>query len=271
MNGQPNHGLKGKVALVTGAGRGIGEGCAWSLARAGASVVVSDIDPAQAIAVSRNLADEGFDSTSLCFDVGRRSAWEDDVEPFLKERDGLDILVNNAGTEVPDYIEEISEADWRRILAVNLDGVLWGMQLAIRMMKPGGATGRGGAIVNIASTGSFFAIPAAGSYAATKGGVAAISRVAALECATRQLGIRVNSVHPGPIQTPMMDELLEQYTSFGLGNQPADVAGHFKALTPAGRFGTPQEVGDLVTFLASDAASFITGGQYIVDGGFTIA
>jgi len=251
-----------KVALVTGAARGIGAAIAHRLASEGALVWVTDCDAPGAAALA---AEIGTAARPLALDVRDESAWVA-VMAAVRARDGrLDVLVNNAGITGhhdgagPQDPEHVSLADWRAVHAVNLDGVFLGCKHAIAAMRPQ----RRGAIVNISSRSGLVGIPGAAAYASSKAAVRNHSKTVALWCAGQGLAIRCNSVHPGAILTPIWEAML------GDGDTAARAA-KLAALvqdTPLKRFGTPEEVAAMVAYLASDEAGYVTGSEFDIDGG----
>jgi NAD(P)-dependent dehydrogenase (short-subunit alcohol dehydrogenase family) len=252
--------LSGKVAMVTGAASGLGAATARRLARDGASVLLTDRDLAgEEIAAS--IVAAGGTAVFRLHDVTSHPDWAAAVEHAVADFGRLDILVNNAGVaggrhELMDHSYEA----WRQILSVNLDGVFLGLRHAGPRIAASNPTG-GGSIINLSSILGKVGMAGAAAYCASKGGVTLLTKAAALEWAP--LGIRVNSVHPGFIDTPMVGNALAERED-GNEMRVALMSAH-----PIGRFGVPREIADAIAFLASDEASFITGAEIVVDGGFT--
>jgi NAD(P)-dependent dehydrogenase (short-subunit alcohol dehydrogenase family) len=242
--------LNGRVALVTGAAGGIGRATALRLAAEGASVVVTDIADGQPV-VDRITADGG-QALFLTLDVADEVAWRDAVKRTLEAFGGLDILVNNAGVGDNSPIEQTTRAEYDRTIAITQTSVLLGMQAAAEALK---ASGRG-SVINISSifgsSGGFGTSPA---YHAAKGAVRTMTKSVAIAWAPE--GVRVNSVHPGFVDTAIMDEVR--------GTEFEDL---MMDLTPMGRLGHPDEVAAGVAYLASDDASFVTGSELYIDGGY---
>ncbi len=261
--------LDGKVALVTGAGRGIGAKCAEVLAQAGAKVVVSDILDQQGEAVAARIRDQGQKGIFQHLDVTSEEQWIAAIQAAIAGFGRFDVLVNNAGIEQIGLLENITAKEWRQLMAVNSDGVFLGTKQAILAMKPGGLAGRGGSIVNISSNAGIVAYYAAAAYSASKGAVRMLTKVAAVECGRHQYRIRVNSVHPGVIRTDLMGAGLARLANLGLVPSAEEAVTMFTNMHPIGRLGEPCDVAYAVLYLASDASDFITGSELVVDGGFT--
>ncbi|HXG20609.1 MAG TPA: 3-oxoacyl-ACP reductase family protein [Methylomirabilota bacterium] len=242
--------LDGRVAIVTGAGQGIGHGVALCLARAGANVVVADAARERIAPAAAAVQALGVQALGVYVDVAKADSVDGLVHAALTRFGKIDILVNNAGVVVVKPIAAQTEADWDRVIDVNLKGVFLCCHRVVReMIKQ-----HGGAIVNIASIAAFhYTVPHV-PYAASKAGVVALTRDLAYEVARH--GVRVNAIAPGPIETPMMGSALtsEQKEAYA------------KSI-PLGRLGQPQDIGNAVVFLASDEASFITGATLPVSGG----
>jgi 3(or 17)beta-hydroxysteroid dehydrogenase len=253
------HRLNGKVALVTGAARGIGAGIARAFAAEGARVWLTDINEDEGRALAVELGDaHRFER----LDVASEEAWAI-VDKLVAEEGRLDILVNNAGitgfeaSSAAHDPEHVTLDEWHRVHRVNLDGTFLGCRAAIRAMRPT----REGSIINISSRSGLVGIPGAAAYASSKAAIRNHSKSVALWCAQQGLAIRCNSVHPAAILTPMWEAML------GTGpEREAKMAALVKD-TPLRRFGTVEEVAALVVFLASDEAPYITGSEFDIDGG----
>jgi len=257
--------LEGKVAIVTGGASGIGAACAQTLAREGAKVVISDIDDRRgdALAAQLNAADQ--EAVYLSHDVTDERRWQEVVAETERLYGRLDILVCNAGIGlmVPSIVD-MSLADWRRQTAVNLDGVFLSVKYGIPLIRRSG----GGSIVMTSSIAGLRGSATLAGYCATKGGVRLFAKAVAMECASRGDGIRVNSVHPGIIDTPIWGKIRPDLAAGGR-NAPIDVEEMGRRGAPLGRVGQPQDIANGVLFLVSDAASYITGTELVIDGGIT--
>jgi 3alpha(or 20beta)-hydroxysteroid dehydrogenase len=254
--------LSGRKALVTGGAQGLGEGMARALARAGAQVMIADIQDGSAVAADLG---EGHAATTL--DVSSDEAWEDAVAHTVKTLGGLDILVNNAGIEITSLLTEVAADDVRKMLEVNILGTTLGLKHGLRAMRPGGAAGQGGAIVNVASVAATIAFPGIAVYSATKSAVDRLTRVAAMESGKLGYGVRVNCIYPGLVPTAMGAGLANDVAALGLFPSPQEAVGAVIELTPSGRLGEVEDMADAVVFLASDAARFVNGAGLPVDGG----
>jgi 3alpha(or 20beta)-hydroxysteroid dehydrogenase len=261
--------VDGKVAIVTGAGRGIGVTCAEVLAEAGAKVVIADILEKEGKDVADSIKRSGGEAVFERLDVTDEAQWISLIEKTVKSYGGLDILVNNAGIEGINLVENISLKQWRQVMSVNADGVFLGTKQAILAMKPGGIAGKGGSIIQMASMCGNIAIQTAGAYSAAKGAVRLLTKVAAVECGQLKYGIRVNSVHPGMIRTPLLELGFEQQAQAGVAASAKEAAAMFENMHPIGKLGSTQDVAYAVLYLASEASSFVTGAELLVDGGYT--
>ena len=250
--------LDGKVAVVTGGAHGIGRASAKALAAEGATVAVGDVDEVEGRACAGEIRDAGGDAIFVRTDVTSL----DDVQALVGdavERWGrLDVMFNNVGVAIGGAAGEMSEGDWRRVIDVNLTGVWRGMRVAIPIMLEAG----GGSIVNTSSVQGHVGFVGWSGYAASKGGVDALTRQAAVEYAPK--GIRVNAIVPGTILTAMNEGILREV------DDPDALLAEWNAMHPVGRIGMPEEVAAAVVFLASDESSFVTGVSLRVDGGMIV-
>lgn len=250
--------LAGKVALVSGAARGIGEAISRAFAREGATVVLSDIRDAQGQAIAANLG-----AHYVHLDVRNERDWAEVTRQIVERFGHLDIVVNNAGITgfeegmVAHDPEHASLEDWRAVHAVNLDGVFLGCKYGIRAMRAAGS----GTIINISSRSGLVGIPKASAYASSKAAVRNHTKSVALYCAEQGLRISCNSIHPAAILTPMWEPIL------GEGPEREARMQSFVKDTPLRRFGTPDEVAALAVLLASGEASYMTGTELTIDGG----
>jgi len=246
--------VAGKTAIVTGGASGIGAAIAMTLSAEGARVAISDLNEDAGAALAASLQDAVF----IRHDVTIEAKWESCVGAVEKRFGGLDIIVNNAGVmPATKTIEETSYDEWKRVMSVNMDGVFLGVKHGIRAMKD-----RGGAIVNISSIMGLVGESIVGAYSASKGGVRLFTKSAAVECANLGYPIRINSVHPGYIDGGMFAAMADEFGADSLRKR-------FASKTPMKRLGTPEEIAKGVLFLVSDDASFSTGSELVLDGGYT--
>jgi len=245
--------LKGKVALISGGARGQGAAETWLFVKEGARVAIGDVLDAETRELSEEVNREAGARVTLPvrLDVTRAGDWRAAVEACEREFGGLDILVNNAGILNVKGVGDTSEEEWDAVINVNQKGVWLGTRAAAPAMKKRGA----GSIINISSIYGLIGSGGSAAYHASKGAVRLLTKTAAVEYAP--FNIRVNSVHPGVIKTPMTDIFAEKDLDA------------IAALAPMKRAARPEEVGYVVLFLATDEASFVTGAEYVVDGGYT--
>jgi len=251
--------VDGKVAIVTGGASGIGAACAATLAREGAKVVITDIDDAGGRRIADNIVGAGGQAAFLRQDVSLEETWPGIIEAAEQRFGRLDVMVANAGIGILCRVVEMSLADWRRQTAVNLDGVFLSVKYAVPAMRRAG----GGSIIIMSSVAGLRGSAGLAGYAATKGGVRLFAKAAAAECAAAGDGIRINTVHPGVIDTPIWTKI---QVSAGQ-NAPLDPNQLSKAAVPLRRAGQPQDIANGVLFLASDASSYMTGAELVIDGG----
>jgi NAD(P)-dependent dehydrogenase (short-subunit alcohol dehydrogenase family) len=252
--------LEGRVALVTGASRGIGAATARALAAAGARVILTDVADTGA------LADE-LGGLARRQDVTSEADWVDVMAFARAEAGGLDILVNNAGLFLLKPVTETTLEDWRRLHSVNVEGVFLGTKHAIPLLAERAPLWKGGtSIINLSSVAGIVGSALASCYNSTKGAVRLFTKGVALEVAS--LNIRVNSVHPGIIETDMGRDLVTGFSQAG-GTGDNETRTQLSQLHALGHFGVAENVADAIAFLASDKAAFMTGSEMMVDGGFT--
>jgi NAD(P)-dependent dehydrogenase (short-subunit alcohol dehydrogenase family) len=251
--------LAGKIALVTGAASvpGLGSATAFRFAEEGAILFVTDLDGEGVERTAQAIRDKGGQATAITHDVTSTDAWDRVFDTIVAAHGRLDVLVNNAGIAILRPFAEFTDAEWIRQNDVNLHSVFYGTQRAVKLMRQ---VGRGGSIVNLSSVAGIIGVPGCAAYAAAKGGVRLFGKAVALECAREK--IRVNSVHPGMIMTNMQNDALrdnpEQYEI--LSN-----------MIPMGAFGDPIDIANMNLFLASDESRYITGAEFVVDGGLITA
>lgn len=250
----------GRVALVTGAASGIGRAAAALLAQQGARVLVADLDAVAAAQTAEAIAFAGGTAAAQPLDVTSEADWRAAVERVEQRWGGLHVLVNSAGIAQVRPVPDTSLAEWRGVLAVNLDGVFLGTRFGIQAMR----RAEGGSIVNVASASGLKAAAGAGAYCASKAAVLMLTRVAALECIQTGDRIRVNAVAPGGVKTAMWGKVPigAEIMASEAWNAPVDAP-------PGKRFATPDEVARAILFLASEEASYITGSVLAVDAGYT--
>lgn len=247
--------MKGRVVLVTGGASGIGFATARRFAEAQATVIIADLDKATVTGAAGELAREKLDVHGMVLDVTREAHWARIMRQIERRFSRLGVVVNNAGVGRPGAIVDTSLADWRFVTSVNLDGVFLGVKHGIEALARHG----GGAIVNVSSIIGTVGTVNNAAYAASKGGVRQLSKVAALECAAAGNGIRVNSVLPGYVEMQRK----------GAKKMSGEKRRALINATPMARFATPAEIADAIYYLASAESSYVTGTDLIVDGGFT--
>lgn len=256
--------LDGKLCLVTGAGAGIGRATALALAAAGGLVVASDVDQEAVEETAELIRQAGGQASALVHDVADEASWEAALETIAAEGGSLDVLVNNAGVALGGPLVDMNLDDWRWAMSVNLDGTFLGLKHGIRAMRA-----KGGAIVNVSSVLALIGRPLVGAVAASKAGVLALTRTAALECAARRYAIRVNAVLPGGVDTGIFrGQSWWPELSADRGRE-ADARRDITVDTPFQRLAQPEEIASTILFLASDQASYITGASLAVDGGYS--
>jgi NAD(P)-dependent dehydrogenase (short-subunit alcohol dehydrogenase family) len=245
-----------QVALVTGAASGIGRGISEVLSREGVKIIVADIDTKQGLNTAEKIKNHGGDALFVQMDVTNSQQIKDAITMVVERYGKIDILVNNAGIALSHGpVSEVEEVIWDKIMGVNLKGVFLCSKFTIPEMRKRGK----GAIVNIASVDGLWALPNAAPYCASKGGVIALTKAMALDCAP--FGIRVNCICPGAVLTPLQERFYAEQTN------PQRTAELYSKGYPIGRIGTPVDIGNLVAYLSSDESSYVTGSIFVIDGG----
>lgn len=259
--------IEGKIACITGAASGIGRAAARLFAREGALVVATDLQVTQGGGLVEEIEQAGGRAMFLAHDVTLEESWTDVAAAITAQHGRLDILVNNAGIGLSGPVTAMSLADWRRQMAVNLDGVFLGVKHLLPLMRASG----GGSIINMSSIAGIRAAANASGYCASKGAVRLFTKSVALECAAAGDGVRVNSVHPGIVETAIWDGLIG---TTGDGSNARPRGPTLEALTvpgiPLGRMGTTGEIAAGMLWLASDESRYVTGTELVIDGGRSI-
>lgn len=254
--------VQDRIALVTGGASGLGEAIAMLLAREGATVVIADRDAAGGERVCRAIGDAGGASFFVTLEVTDEPSWIALMQEIRSRCGRLDIAVNCAGTTSPrTFPAETPLSDWRRVMSVNLDGVQLGTKHALALMCEGQPVR--GSIINISSVLGLVGTADLGAYNASKGGVRLYTKSVALSCAQRGLDVRVNSVHPGFIDTPLLRSAMSRFAD------PEEARRTYDALQPVGHIGEPADVAWGVLYLASDESKFVTGSELVIDGGYS--
>jgi NAD(P)-dependent dehydrogenase (short-subunit alcohol dehydrogenase family) len=264
--------LDGKVALISGAARGIGGETARLMARAGAAVVVADILDEAGRATVEAIRREGGRADYAHLDVTREEDWAAAIGTATGRHGRLDILVNNAGVFIGKSIEDVGMGEWERLVGVNLTGVFLGTRMAIPALREAGAASEhGSAIVNLASIAGIVGSQLDPLYSMTKGGVTLFTKSTALEFGRKGYRIRVNSIHPGVIETEMGEQTFVARAQRTGSNDTGPARKTVTDTVPWGRLGVATDIAKGIVFLASDDAGYMTGAGLVVDGGVTAA
>jgi NAD(P)-dependent dehydrogenase (short-subunit alcohol dehydrogenase family) len=256
--------LKDKIICITGAARGIGRATALLMAREGGLVVATDREADEAAGLVAEIARHGGQAIFLPHDVTDETAWREVIAAIATRCGRLDVLVNNAGIGLSGPVVEMSLADWRRQTAVNLDGVFLGVKHALPLLRQSG----GGSIVNVSSIAGIKAAANAAGYCATKAAVRQLTKAVALECAAARDNVRVNSIHPGIVDTAIWDSLIGTTQD---GARGARLTALTASSIPLGRTGTVEDIAAGILWLASDESRYVTGTELVIDGGRSIA
>lgn len=253
--------LENKVALITGAGTGIGYATAIRFAEEGARIVATGLEQGPLDSLVADIEQLGGEAIGIQQDVTIEARWAQVIDQAMTRFGRIDVLVNNAGIGIPGNVEEETLEGWRRTQCVNMEGVFLGTQAAIKAMKP-----HGGSIINVSSIEGIVGEPDAAAYNASKGGVRIFTKSAAIHCGRMGYNIRVNSLHPGFIETPLTTtNFVEQ---FGEAVAKAFIADK-ESKIPLGKMGQPIDMANGCLFLASDESRYMTGAELVMDGGFT--
>ena len=247
--------MSDKVALVTGAASGLGRATSLRLAEEGARVVLTDVNVEAGEAVAKEMGDQG---SFVRHDVADEADWEEAVAHAGSQFGGLHAVVNNAGIVLVRSVEETTLEEWRRVMAVNLDGVFLGCKHGLRAMRESG-----GSIVNLSSAAGLVGTPPFAAYSASKGGVRLLTKTVAAQCMQLGLPVRCNSVHPGGIDTPMTQTLAE--AAAGAGPVTLETLGKYAQVEQV--LGQPLDIANLVLFLCSDESKLLNGAEIAIDGG----
>ena len=263
--------VQGKVALVTGAAAGIGRAAAVALAAEGAKVVVTDVDEKGGAETVELIGKAGGEASFMAHDVADEARWQEIVAAVKDAHGALHILVNNAGIGVGARIFDMSAEDWHRQMGINVDGVFFGVKHGIPLIAASG----GGSVVNISSVAGLKGAPGLAGYCATKGAVRLFTKAVALECAQEKMNVRVNSVHPGIIDTAIWDKIPQGGSSalssdlVPEGANTIDPDQIAALAAPVGYAGLPADIANGIVFLASDESRYMTGSELVIDGGMT--
>ena len=250
--------LKNKIAVITGSAKGIGRETARLFAREGARIVVTDIDEPGGHDTVAEIVAAGGQAMFLAHDVRSEAEWKVVIGKICDLWGRPSVLVNNAGIGVSGNVEDTEWESWRAVMSVNLDAVFLGIRQAVRAMKMDG-----GSIVNLSSIEGLIGDANLAAYNASKGAVRLLTKSAALYCASAGYNIRVNSIHPGFIRTPMVEAALQR------SDNPQAAEASIAAKHPLGRIGEPIDIAYGALYLASDESKFMTGSELVIDGGYT--
>ena len=258
-----------KIIWITGASSGIGKALAIELANNNAFLILSSRKK-QDLAQIQKACKNPENVKIVPLDLEKYDKLEEVAKLAIAAFGRIDILVNNAGVDCVSPVEEMAFEDWRRIMSINVDGVFLGVKTATPLLaKTGAQTPAGSSIINISSIMGKIGYPDTSAYNAGKGAVKLFSKAIAIEFATKRTPIRVNSVHPGFIRTPLFDKGMQRMVDQGVAESIDDLVAVLSEATPNGRMGTPDEIANAIAFLASDDSSYMTGSEVVVDGGWT--
>jgi NAD(P)-dependent dehydrogenase (short-subunit alcohol dehydrogenase family) len=259
--------LAEKVAIITGAASGIGEATAVLFAKEGCAVVISDIDVEQGNRVYKLIVDQGGKAEFINHNVTSEDSWKMLITQVERNYGRLDVLVNNAGIGFAKTLTEMSYDEWRTVMMVNLDSVFLGLKYSLPAIRK---SGRGGSIINVSSISGIVAAPGASAYCASKAAIRLLTKSAALESAAAGDGIRINSVHPAAVDTPIWKKSnwWEEFSRANGGDEKAMAI--LAENSPLKRLAKPEEIAAGILYLASDKSGYVTGTELVIDGGFSI-
>ncbi|SEE12533.1 SDR family NAD(P)-dependent oxidoreductase [Bradyrhizobium erythrophlei] len=264
--------LQGRTALVTGGAGGIGSAICRRLSLDGALVVVADLDREQADRVARGLVSDGGRAIAVGLDITDQDQWRAVISQTMETAGGLNILVNNAGGARIKPLEALSVDDWKHDIDVNLNGAFFGVKEALEALRQTASRSPTvGAIINIASVSALKGSAGMPAYSAGKGGLRLFTKAIAVDFARRGYRIRVNSIYPGLIDTPLTKPLFESRLKSGSDESLESARAKILEQYPIGRIGRPDEIASVVSFLAGDDSSYMVGAELVVDGGLTAA
>ena len=262
--------LIGKVAFVSGGLRGIGLACVERFLAEGAEVVLSDLDAVDSGLAAETMARLGQTASYVQANVTSDDDWQRARAKVQERHAKLHILVNNAGIDLTGPVETLSLAGWRRIMSINVDGVFLGVKTFVPMMAASGTDFRGGAsIINVSSIMGLVGYTDTSAYNASKGAVRLFTKSIAIEFATKKMPIRANSLHPGFVRTPLLEDGFQRWVDKGFAEKPQDLIDAVSAQTPIGRLAEPSELAGAAFFLASEDSGYMTGAELVIDGGWT--
>ncbi|NBC38101.1 SDR family oxidoreductase [Novosphingobium sp. FSY-8] len=254
--------LNNVVAVVTGANGGIGRATVAAMKAAGATVIATDMTSPDGVGADHALAHNVTDTAD----------WQKVADLVQAKYGRLDALINVAAVSIVASIEETPLSEWRRLYDINVESIITGVQTLLPLLKEGGKARKGGAsIVNFSSVGGIKGAPFNGAYCTSKAAVKMLSKCMGAEFAALGYNIRANSVHPGGIETPMLQSIMDRYVEVGAMPDAASALAAVKAMHPLGRLGLPSEMADGVVYLASDASSYVTCSEFMMDGGYCMS
>ena len=270
MSGLGAQRLKGKVAFVSGGLRGIGLACVERFLAEGAEVVLSDLDASDGDLASETMARLGQAASYIQANVTQEADWQRARDMVGQRHGKLHILVNNAGIDLTGPVESLSLESWRRIMDINVDGVFLGVKTFVPMLAESGKDFPGGSsIINVSSIMGLVGYTDTSGYNASKGAVRLFTKSIAIEFATKKMPIRANSLHPGFVVTPLLNQGFQRWVDKGFAAKPQDLVDMVAAQTPMGRLAEPRELASGAFFLASEDSAYMTGAELVMDGGWT--